>query len=171
MRRNGNARKVAFCAMLSALVVAILAVGSVIGVLDLSLSLIAGAVVLLADLEFSAGYGWSVFAVSGVLSFLLPVKTPAFLFVLFFGWYPLFRKAIFRVKKPVRILIKVTLFEVLTAIYLFVSMHFLGAAEQPFWMTLLIALSANLMFGLYEPALDRVIRFYEDRLRGKLFFR
>ena len=80
--------------MFAALVVAILAVGSLIDVLDLTLALFAGVLVMIVDVEFSEGCAWSVFAVSAPLSFLLPVRTAPLLFVLFFGWYPLFRKHI-----------------------------------------------------------------------------
>ena len=130
MKKSGKAKKTAFCAMFAALAVAILAVGSLIDVLDLSLALLAGVVIMIVDLEFSESYAWSAFAVSALLSFLLPVRTASFLYALFFGWYPLFRKHIRTLSRWLRILIKIVLFTLLCAIALFASVCFvyLGCA-------------------------------------------
>lgn len=168
MKRPSPARRIALCAVLSALCVAILAVGSLIDVLDFSLALLAGMVVLVAQTEFSRGYGWFVFAVSATLSFLLPVKTPALLFTLFFGWYPLVRFRLVPLKKWLRILIKIVLFNALVALFVFASVFLLGAEREPWWLTALTFVLVNLVFALYEPSLDRVTRFYVLHLQDRL---
>ena len=170
MKSSGNAKKTAFCAVFAAAIVAILTVGSLIDVLDFSLALIAGTVVMIVDLEFSEGYAWSVFTVSALLSFLLPVRSAPLFYTLFFGWYPLFRKHIRNLSRFLRILIKAVLLNALTTAMLFASVYLFGAEREPLWMILVTFLLANLVMLLYDPALDRLSAFYLFHLRDRLGF-
>ena len=170
MKSSSAAKKTALCAMLAALSVAILAIGTLVEVLDISLAVIAGAAVMLADLEFSEKHGWSVFAVTALLSFLLPNKSPSLLYALFFGWYPLFRRHLASWKKWLRILVKFVLFNALIAAYLSLSLLLIGPLQTPFWMLILTILAANAMFCLYDPALDRLTALYVLRFRDRLGF-
>ncbi|MBQ3865460.1 MAG: hypothetical protein II776_01060 [Clostridia bacterium] len=171
MKKESPAKKISLCAVLAATVVAILAVGSLVDVLDISLALVAGAVVMAVDLEFSEGAAWSVFAVSAALSFLLPGKSAVVLYALFFGWYPLFRKHLTRLPKWLAFLLKLLTFDLLMGAYLFLSLRFFGAESGPVWMLALTAVLANLLFLLYDPALDRLAAVYVLRIRPRLGFR
>lgn len=170
MRDPSNVKKISICAMVAALCVAVMALGSLIDVLDASLSLIAGVLVLIVDLEFTGAYSWSVFLVAAPLSFLLPLKSPAILFAGFFGWYPLVRKALDRLAKPLKWLVKLVFFNLLFALYLSLSILFFGVEEGPGWLLAVTAVLGELFFILYDLALNRFIFLYFMRFRHRLGF-
>ena len=79
------------CAMLSALGVVVLYLGSFIEVLDASMSVIASLMTVIVVIEFGRSASWSIYAVTAVLSLLLlPNKSPAVMYAAFFGFYPNF---------------------------------------------------------------------------------
>lgn len=87
MRRS---KKTAISAIMAALGVALLYIGSLFDVLDISVACIASLVVLLVLSEMGVASALSVYAVITILSLLiLPQKLPALFFALFFGIWPI----------------------------------------------------------------------------------
>ncbi|MBQ3000089.1 MAG: hypothetical protein IJD64_06490, partial [Clostridia bacterium] len=69
-------KRLAVCAMLSALGVVMLGIGSIISVMDISMAVIASLFCIFAVIEYGGAAPWLVFFVTGVLSLLLPQKAP-----------------------------------------------------------------------------------------------
>ena len=81
------------CAMLSALGVVLLLIGSFVEVMDLSAAAIASLLCVFAVIEYGGASPWLIFAVTSVLSMvLLPTKTPALMYLAFFGYYPIIKE-------------------------------------------------------------------------------
>ena len=87
-------KRIAVCAMLSALGVVVLGIGSVLSVMDISMAVIASLFCIFAVIEYGGAAPWLVFLVTGVLSLLLPQKAPAAMYLLFFGYYPILKDKI-----------------------------------------------------------------------------
>lgn len=84
-------------AMLSALGVIILGLGSVIEVLDISVAVIASLLVVYAVIEIGGAYPWLIWVVTSVISLLLlPLKTPALFYAMLTGYYPILKQKIER---------------------------------------------------------------------------
>ena len=93
MPKHNSTRKLTTCALLAALGVVLLYLGSLVEVLDVSMAVIVSLFCIFAVIEYGGSAPWLIYAVTGVLSLiLLPIKTPALLYLLFFGYYPILKE-------------------------------------------------------------------------------
>ena len=113
-------------AMLSALSVIILALGSVMEVLDITTAVAASLLCIYAVIEIGGAYPWGIWIVTSILSLLLlPVKTPAIFYALFAGFYPILKEKLEKLKRPISYPLKLVVFHLsLGAIVLLLSVFF-----------------------------------------------
>ena len=161
--------------MLSALGVVLLYIGSIVEVLDLSAAVLASLACIIAVIEYGKGAPWAVYGVTSVLALiLLPVKTPAACYAIFFGFYPILKEKIERRPRLVRWVIKEAIFNVCLVVMGF-ALYFLSTTgdnlllENPLLIAATVVM-AELAFVLYDISLTRVITFYIIKLRGRLKF-
>lgn len=159
--------KIPFCGMVAALSVTVMFLTGLIPVATLALPALAGCFLIPVVGELGVRWGFSVYAVCAVLSFLLaPDREAALCYLLFFGCYPVLTAIFGRVQnKLVRVVLKLLLFnaaavsEGLLTVYVlgipWESMDFLGNLGIP-----LLLLLANVMFLLYDRALGGLIFLY-----------
>ncbi len=84
-------------AMLCALGVVILGLGSLIEVLDLTVSVIASLLTVYAVIEIGGAYPWLIWVVTSIVALLmLPLKTPVLFYALLTGFYPILKQKIER---------------------------------------------------------------------------
>ncbi len=160
---------ISICAMMAALCVVILALGSLVESLDISLAILAGLVVLIVATEYADRVGFSVFAVVSVLSLLLPLKSAGILFLSFFGWYPMVQKRIQMLPPFFCRVVKFLVFNLILVLLLFLSAFVTGTVEAKLiYATTLVF--ANLCFYLYDLLLDRFLIWYLMKLRRHLHF-
>lgn len=172
MRREEKktTRRLAVSAVLAALGVVLLLLGSFVQVLDLSMAAIASLLAVFAVIEIGGKYPMLIYAVTSVLSLLLlPVKTAALIYFVFAGYYPILKAVLEgRLPKPAAWLLKIVIFCVAVAVGLL-------AAEKLFLMDLswifanwwfLICLLP--VFVLYDIALTRLISAYLGKWRARL---
>ncbi len=172
-------------ALLSALSVAIIALGGVIEVLDLSMAAIASFICVFAVIELGGIYPWLIFAVTSVLSLILiPSNIGAWCYVLFFGYYAIVKEKIERLKKPLAWTLKMLIGNVAFAILLFgfgtitygAGLDFVELVNKVFEtnfgtaMVVAVILMVELLFVVYDIALTRIITFYFKRLRHRFKF-
>jgi len=152
--------------MMAAMCIAIMSIGSLIESMDLSLSILAGLVIMILSAEFGDQKALTVYAVAGVLSLLLPIKTAAIFFLGLFGWYPVVQKKINMLPPIWARGVKLLLFNALMAAFLLLSAFFTGTQEGK---TIYIALAVlgNLCFYLYDLLLDRFLIWYLLRIRKR----
>lgn len=172
-------------ALLSALSVAIIALGGVIEVLDLSVAAIASFICVFAVIEFGGAYPWLIFAVTSALSLMLiPTNLGAWCYVLFFGYYAILKEKIERLKKPLAWIIKMIIGNIAFAILLFgfgtltygTGLDFVELVNKVFEtdfgtvMVVAVILMVELLFVVYDIALTRIITFYLKKLRHRFKF-
>jgi hypothetical protein len=175
-------------ALLASLGVALLFVGSLIETLDLSMAAMASFFCLFAVLEVRGMYPWLIFAVTGILSIvLMPYSMGGWFYLLFFGFYPIFKDKVERLKKPVSWTLKIVVFNLalvlgtLVAFYIFVgdtegknlidAFGFVfGVEEFGYLAAAGVYLLANVTFVIYDIALTRLIILFYVKIRKKLKF-
>lgn len=171
--RSARTRKVATCAMLTAIGVVVLYLGSLIEVLDISMAVIASLFAVVAVIEYGGGAPWGVYAATAVLSaVLLPSKLPAAMYIAFFGFYPIVKEKLEKLRsKTLSWVIKVVLMNVCLAALLLAVKWLMLDPEGTFVFEVIFIGLANVTFVVYDIALTRLITFYLVRLRPKLNFK
>ena len=171
-QRKSTTKDLAVCAMLSALGVVLLYLGSFVEIMDMAMAAIASFAVIITVIEYGKGAPWAVYGVTSILSLiLLPQKTPAAFYALFFGFYPIIKEKIERKSKILRWVIKEVVFNICFALMALVTIFFFTPAGSELETPLLIAVTVILgevAFILYDIALTRMISFYVFRLRDRL---
>ena len=158
--------------MLTALGVILMGIGTLVEVLDISTAVIASCCVVIALIEYGKGAPWMVYAAISVLSFLLlPNKFPAMIFTLFVGFYPILKEKLDKKNKVIRWVLKELIFNVCLAIIilLYMLLFFEGATlaiPLPLIIVAMIIL-CEIIFIMYDIALERMITFYVIKLRHR----
>ena len=92
---KSNTKKLAVSAVLSALSIVVMLIGSVTGFLDLTMVAIASIFVFFAILEMGSPYQYLIYVTTSLLSMLLlPDKFSAILYMAFGGIYPMLKQQI-----------------------------------------------------------------------------
>ena len=158
--------------MLSALGVVLLYLGSFIEVMDMAMAAIASLAVIITVIEYGKSAPWAVYGVTSILSLiLLPQKTPAAFYALFFGFYPIIKEKLEKKSKVTRWVLKEIVFNICFALMMLVSIFFLtptGSELESPWLIALTVVLGEAAFILYDIALTRMISFYIFRLRDRL---
>ncbi len=155
--------------MLAALGVVLLYLGSLVEVLDATVAVLASLLCVFAVIEYGKAAPWLVFAVTAVLSvLLLPNKTPAIEYALFFGFYPILKEKYETKKKPIAWLLKEITFNVaLVAVFFAFKLFMLGDINIPIPMYIVLAVVLEAVFILYDLALTKLISYYIYNLRKR----
>ena len=169
--RRGNTFRLTFCAMMCALGVVLLYLGSVIEVIDIAAAAMASLLAVLVVIEYGGAWPWTVYAVTSLLSLiLLPAKLPALMYALFFGFYPILKEKIeSKCRKVTQWVFKELVFHASLILLLLLSRLFLtedvfgGVIEL---VVIFVALS-EVAFVLFDIAMTRMISFYVYKLRGR----
>ncbi len=156
-------------ALLSALGVVMLLIGSLVEVMDLSMAVIASVFCIFAVIEYGGSYPWLIYAVTGTVSLILtPQKSAAAVYLLFFGFYPIIKEKLERLKGLPAWLLKETVFNIALAAMLLVSrLMFVAEGADPWYMYLILVILAELAFPLYDIALTRMITLYICKIRPR----
>ena len=170
MSNQTNTKRLTVCAMLAALGVVLLWIGSILEVAEISMAVIASLLCVVAVIEYGGVAPWLVFAATGALGLiLLPNKGIAVTYLLFFGYYPIIKEKIERRTRGGRWVLKELIFHValiaLAAVWKWLLMP---TAEMPSTILLVAFLVlCEVVFVLYDVALTRLISFYMFRLRQR----
>ena len=162
--------------MLAALGVVLLYLGSIVEVLDLSMAVIASLTCIIAVIEYGKGAPWAIYAVTSLLSLiLLPNKTPAVFYAIFFGFYPILKEKFEKHSRIFAWAFKEIVFNICLVAMCF-AVYFLSTTGQstlfssPIFIAIMV-LAAELVFILYDIALTRLISFYIINLRNRFKFK
>ncbi len=169
MNSGRKNRAVALTGILCALCIVFLYLGSIVEVLDYSVSALCGILVTLAVVELGTRAGLAVWLGSSFLSLLLlPSKFSSLLFILFCGWYS-FAKKIYEKKKPfVCVLLKLLTFNAVLALIAFITVKLFLAEILTLPLAIAMAIISNVTFLIYDALLTRLIYLYVIKWRRKL---
>ena len=174
MPKKTNTRQLTVCAMLVALGVVLLWIGSVLEVAELSMAVIASLLCIFAVIEYGGTAPWLVFAATSVLSLLLlPNKGVALTYAVFFGYYPILKEKLEKRPRVIAWVLKELIFHAaLVVLFIAWKLLFLPtvSALTPTLLVLLLLL-CEVVFILYDIALTRLISLYLFRIRQRLRFK
>lgn len=164
-----NSKKLALAAILSALGVVILLLGSVITVLDLTMVAMASLLVILAVIEIGGGYPYLIWLVTGFLSLLLlPSKFSALLYLLFGGIYPILKSMFERLHYVVSWILKLSYFNTMLSLLILLCTYVFHLPDTELGFNWLVYLVCNGVFILYDIAASQLVTLYLVKLRKLL---
>ena len=169
-KRKRQTKYLTVSAMLCALGVIILMLGSFVEVVDISVAVIASLLCVYAVIEIGGIYPWLIWAVTSVIALLLiPQKTPALFYALFAGFYPMLKEKLEQKFRPaIAIPIKLGAFHVSLLLMYGVLRLFLPAQLEGLvfgWFLLVLYVAAVAVFLVYDYALTKLISAYLFRWR------
>ena len=174
MRAQKNGRQKALLhltlsAMLTALSVVILYLGSLIDVLSLTAVAIASLPMLFAVRELPALYRLFLYAGTTVLAaLLLPSPEAAVLYALLGGLYPMIKFPIEHLRRPLPLLLKLLYVNLLITVSELLTVLVFLLPPSTWYVLLALYLIGNPALLLYDRVLDRLLIYYEVRLRPRL---
>ena len=162
---------ISVCGLFAALSVVVMLLAH-IGVLTYAVPALAGALLVIIYLEFSIKNAFTVFITVSVLSFLICEKEASLCYILFFGYYPLIKAYIERIKSKIaQWVVKVLLFSISFALILVLATVLLGIPLDTMGLGIYyiigLAVALEIMFVLYDIALTKVITLYLVAYREK----
>ncbi len=180
-------KKLTLSAVVCALGVVLLSIGSLIQTIDLSAAALASFLCIFAVIEMGGAYPWAVYLITGILSVILaPYGMAGWFYIAFFGYYPILKEKVERLSKPIAWVIKVFILNaallvcMAIAYFLFFAAsggNFLDAFSKIFadeGVTEIIAVAIwaliNVVFVVYDIALTMIISTYINRLRHRFKF-
>ena len=170
-----STKKIALASLCAALGVVCLSIGAFLNVLDMSAALLASFFVMFCLMEMGYGYAFSVFAVISVLALiLLPNASPAWMFILLFGYMPITKFGFEHLFKRGAWIPKLLLFNGFYAVVIFLFGELLGfTAENSFGISpqiIYVAFFAigNFMYILCDILYGRLARLYLRKLRDRI---
>ena len=167
-------KRMTVSAMLIAIGVLFLFLGSLLDVLDLSTAALASLLCAYAVLELGGVYPFAVWLGTSFLGLLLlPQKSPVVFYALFAGYYPIAKAALEkRLPRGLSWIIKLAIFHVSLALFaLVLKLFFPGELSTYFeklWLPFALYGLALACFVLFDIALSRLILFYYARLQKHL---
>lgn len=167
MKKN-KTKAISFSGIATALIVILLFLAGIIDVLDYTASAIAGIIVTFILVEFGTSSAVSVYLSSSVLALLIiPNKVSALLFIAFCGWYSFIKRYIEKLSRPFEIIAKLLIFNGILSIIIIITM-FVFMFDGISLITLVVVfVTANVAFVLYDFLLTRLIWLYVNIYRKK----
>lgn len=169
MRRKSAASKVAYPAILSALALILVYLGSVAPSGNWGIVAAAGLLPAVAVISVGLKAGFLCWAATAILAFLLvPDKFCVLLFGALFGLYPMVKSLIEQLrKKPLEYVLKLVFFNAaFTVIYLVMSSAVAASLPEVLgssvWM---LYLAANVVFLMYDYGFSKLIALYIARVQ------
>ena len=165
--------KVAAAGVITALSVILLQLGSLIWLFAYLMPLISGLIMIILTESGGKKSAWLVYAaVSIIAMLLLEDKECVLIYVLFFGYYPIIRDSINKIKlKAVRIISKLLIFNSGIVAAELICIYVFGIPFDDFlgkWGAVILLALANVMFFVYERLLGMVIILYNKKYKSKI---
>ena len=162
--------RLAFCGIITAFCTMMMFLTGLISIGTYALPAFSGILLIVVVIELGAGWAWPVYIASSMFSLLIAGdKEAAMLFVVFFGYYPILKAYIERIRhKFVSYLLKFSVFNAAMVLAFFLSIRLLGVPEDSFtvfgiylpWAFLIVG---NLVFAVYDYAISTLVVLYFQR--------
>ncbi len=181
---SNKTKKMTASALLAAMGVALMFLGSLIETLDLSMAAMASFFCIFAVIEFGSSYSWLIYSVTGILTVvLMPHSMVGWFYLLFFGYYPILKERFERLKRPVSWLVKLVVLNIALVVSIILASFvfyggnmfetfvlMFGAEEWGIYAAVGIYVLVNVVFVVYDVALTRLISLYLFRFRQRFKF-
>lgn len=166
MKKN-KTKIIAFSSVMCALGTAMLYLGSVIDVIDITMAAFSSFIILVSMIEIGGYVPFLVYGVTSVLSFiLLPNKGSALLYIIFFGFYPILKKYLEGLPTFVSWALKFAVFNVFVFAYLFLAKALFNIEAGS--MKIYVIILLNVIFFTFDLVLSLFVSVYVLKLRKRL---
>lgn len=168
-----KSKQTAAAGVLSALSVVLMFFGSVVSVLSYIMPLLSGLLMIIAMESINRKTALSIYACVSLLSlFLLSDKECALLYAAFFGYYPIIRSELDKIKNRLLLwTMRVILFNVSIVFSQLICVFVFRISFDDFlgkWGIAVLLLLANLLFVMYEKLLAMLIVLYRKKYKSKI---
>lgn len=161
------AQKISFSAVICALGVIILFLGSVFEVIDITMAALASFLIIVCMIEISGYMPILVFSATTVLAFLmLPNKTVVLIYGLFFGFYPIVKNRLERLPFGLCWIAKFGFFNIILVLYYVFIKNWLFPDIDSIKVYLILLL--NVIFFTLDLSQTLFVTAYVKRLRRLL---
>ena len=162
-------KRLALCAILAGLSLAVLYVGALSGIFDLCAVVVGALCTAFVVLEIGGIYPWLTAAVTGTLAvLLLPDKFVALEYVVLGGLYPIIKSFFERFGRILSWVLKLIYFNCALTVCVLLSMFVLQSQDFVSASWIVIYAAGNVFFVIYDIALTSFISVYVLRLRKRL---
>ncbi len=175
-RTQTTSSRVALGGIVAALCITIMFLTGVLPALYIAAPMFAGMLMLILVEEVSVGWAWLTYAAVSLLAAIVTFdKEAALMFILFFGYYPILRMYLEKLPlKLVKMLLKQILFNLFLIADYWITVYVLGLPtfeDTVFSMFVILIVSGNLLFIMYDRLLSRMHWFYERVFLRKILGR
>ena len=162
-------RKLAVSAIVSALCVVILYLGSAVNIFDLTAVAVVSLIMMFVVSEIGTPFQWAVYGVVSVLSMLLlPDKFAAVAYLVLGGLYPVFRPKVEKLPVIASLAVKLVYFNAVLTGLIAVSIFILNVKDERLGFNIFTYIIANVTFLLYDYCIGVISKAYFKYFR-KLF--
>ncbi len=159
--------RIAFCGVVTALVCVMMS-ASLIPNITFAVPAIAGLIMIPVFAEAGAVSAFLSFFASSIISFFISNKTSWLLFVVFFGFYPILKPLIEKVRiVPLKWALKFLIFNFSACICALVQYNTIGLQFKG-WCLVAAFVAGNIAFLLYDSAVLKIAAVYYLRLHNKI---
>ncbi|MBQ7203076.1 MAG: hypothetical protein IJS03_03545 [Eubacterium sp.] len=167
-----KSKQIAFCGMLSALQLVLLLLGSVIWVFMYCAPLFCGLIMIIIRDSISKKFCFVSYAAVSIIGILsAPDKECIVMYIAFFGYYTAIRDNLQKLNKPLRIIVKLLLYNSTIALSQLALVYIFGIPldnELGKWGIPLFFVSMNFIFFFYEKLLERIALIYEKKYKNRV---
>ena len=168
MKRNTAASKVAYPAVLGALSLVLVWIGSVAPTGNWGIVAVAGLLPAAAVISAGLQAGFLCWAAVSVLAFLIiPDKFCVLMYAVLFGLYPMVKSLIERLRRrPLEYVLKLAFFNAaFTVLYVVMKAAVLNSLPRAFSVVWVLYAAGNVVFLLYDFGFSKLISVYIARVR------
>lgn len=161
---------IAFSGVICALSVVLLFLGSVVWIFAYVMPIVTGLLMIILTESLSKKTALAVYCSTGILSmFLLPDKESALLYILFFGYYPILKPSIEKIKqKFLCVIAKLVVFNAGVVLSQVLCVYVFGMPVEEFLGKVgivLMLLAANIIFFFYDKLLFALVFLYNKKYK------
>ena len=157
-----------FCAIMTALGVAILFLLSIADVLSLTAILLASVCLFITAEELGTFKALMVYIATGVLAVLLLGGRLTAIEYLLFGFYPVLKRLIEKTPKAVSLMLKGLYIVAATVADMLIIKFFFPQGDEELYIQIIAVVASFLWLVLYDICYTRLARYYHFKLRAQL---
>lgn len=167
---RNRVKKPALAAICAALAVVMLIIGSLLPTGRIAFAAVAGLATAAVIIECGYLYAVLEFIAAAVLALVLsPAKDAAVLYCLIFGWYPIVKSLVERLKsRAAEYLLKLAVIAIVFALMLMLARMGVGVPALPDRSLLIVAAAAAAGFFAYDFCFSGLIGIYMRRVRERM---
>ncbi|HHW46286.1 MAG TPA: hypothetical protein GXX17_05175 [Clostridiales bacterium] len=165
--------RIALCGIVAALAVVIMFL-SYFPYFTYAVPAAAGILMIILVIEIDPKWAVLSFVASSILILLLAETEAKLMYVLFFGYYPILKERIERIRKPlIEYILKFAVFNVAMIAAYFLASKVFGIPFDDMgnfgkYLELVLLIGGNITFVIYDFAISRLVVTYMIRLHPKL---